>query len=351
MFVCAIAAAASLFVALVARIFVPPGGYAKDAIGALGLLKDLVRLATTRTIDPPISAATRPSSPTPTVTSNPVPPKPAQTLEALQRSCLEASLALHTSYAYSAFELRIGRVPVSYIRPLLATVGRVREELAWGVVRAGVHAQTDQSKPYGDAKPEGHTDDHLSKDELELLATLDDPSRTCADAIGDSITALQGAIGLCYGIKVPGALCQATPRSSTDTHTKEGSPDLKQPKPRVRRSILIGQTSLSAVHAERARLSEARAALQKQLDLVVHNMNNAHMLRMRPRPAGDSRDQSPTRTAGATDATTHHHQLFRKSLYATSLLHVSQFRDINPIILTFCILDLLRNHPSACTYH
>lgn len=342
LFVCAIAAAASLFVALVARIFVPTGGYAKDAIGALGLLKDLVHLATTRTIDPPLSATTRPSSPTPTVTPNPVPPKAAQTLEALQRSCLEASLALHTSYAYSAFELRIGRVPVSHIRPLLATVGRVREELAWGVVRAGVHAQVDQSHLHGGAKPEGHTDDQLSKDELELLATLDDPSRTCADAITDSITALQGAIGLCYGIKVPGALCQIAPRSSVDTQAKEESPNPKQPKPRARRSTLVGGECLSAIHAESVRLSETRDALQKQLDLVVRSMNNAHMLRMRPRHASDSRDGSPTRTVGASDATAHHRQLFRKSLYATSLLHISS-EILRALVLINSVLELHMN--------
>jgi hypothetical protein len=328
LFVCAVAGAASLLVALVARLFVPSGGYAKDAISAFGLLKDMVRLATTQTIDPVPSAT--PSSHSLAAAA------PTRTLEALQRSCLEASLALHSSYAYSAFELRIGRVPISHIRPLLAIVGRVREELAWGVVRAGVHTQASQTGSYVDLKRNGagHCDDQLSREELELLATLDDPCRSCADAITDSITNLQGAIGICYGIRVHEDTVQSTLQSSTEA--KEGA-DIKPPKPRVTRSTEVGRQCLLNVHAERVRLLETRAALQRQLDMVVRNMNNAHMLRTRPRQ--DSREGSPTRTNGASDTTTHHHQLFRKSLYATSLLHVrrSLFVSIPRSCLSFQI--------------
>ncbi|KAH7318022.1 Fusaric acid resistance protein family-domain-containing protein [Rhizoctonia solani] len=322
LFVCTIACAASLFVAFGARIFVPAGGYAKDAINALGLLKDLVHLATTRTIDPPISTFTRPSSPTPTVTEHPVPAQPAQSLEALQRSCLEASLALHTSYAYSAFELRIGRVPINLIRPLLTTVGRVREELAWGVVHA------TQSQP--------QHDDSLSKDELELLATLDDPSRSCADSIEDSISALQCAIGLCFGFHVPGCVCVAKKASSIESGVKEEKH--AHPKPRTGRSAEMSRLCLANIHAERERLADVRNVLRKQLDSVVRDMNDAHMLKTSRETR--SREGSPTRPEQS-----HHNQLFRKSLYATSLLHISS-EITRALTLMLTVLELhMTNRP------
>jgi hypothetical protein len=327
LFVCAVAGAASLVVALVARAFVPNGGYAKDAITALGLLKDLVRLATTRTIDPHLSPSAEPSSPSPTVASTQASTEAlAPTLEALQRCCLDASLTLHTSYAYSAFELRIGRVSVSHIRPLLATVGRVREELAWGVVRAGVHAQSSQEFPFPEtkAKDMAHSEDQLSKEELRLLATLDDPSRACADAIGDNITSLQVAIGICYGIDTtgitqpqPGTPANGEPNAGA---AQNGSVDLNEPK---FGSKGLERRSLLSVHDQRAKLTQARATLKAQLDSVVQNMNTAHMLHALPRHRPDASSGSPDNLPTEHDRTSHHHQLFRKSLYATSLLHVS----------------------------
>ncbi|KAG8705778.1 hypothetical protein FRC11_008787, partial [Ceratobasidium sp. 423] len=319
LFVCTIACAASLFVAFCARIFVPAGGYAKDAINALGLLKDLVHLATTRTIDPPISALTRPSSPTPTAIENPVPAQPAQSLEALQRKCLDASLALHISYAYSAFELRVGRVPISLIKPLLTTVGRVREELAWGVVHA------TQSQP--------QHDDSLCKDELELLATLDDPSRSCADSIEDCISALQCAIGLCYGFHVPGCVCSAKKPSSIESGMKKEEMGHTHPKPRTGRNAEMSRLCLSNIHAERARLTDVQGVLRKQLDSVVKEMNDAHMLKVNE-GAARSRDTSPTRPEER-----HHNQLFRKSLYATSLLHISS-EIIRALTLMLSVLEI-----------
>ncbi|CAE6441134.1 unnamed protein product [Rhizoctonia solani] len=319
LFVCSIACAASLFVAFCARIFVPSGGYAKDAINALGLLKDLVHLATTRTIDPPISTHTRPPSPTPTVIENPVPAQPVQSLEALQHKCLDASLALHTSYAYSAFELRIGRVPINLIKPLLTTIGRVREELAWGVVHA------TQSQP--------QHDDSLSKDELELLATLDDPSRSCADSIEDCISALQCAIGLCYGFHVPGCACLAKKQASIESGVKQQDMGHTHPKPRTGRNAEMSKLCLSNIHAERARLTDVRDVLRKQLDSVVKEMNDAHMLKVNE-GAERSRDASPTRPEER-----HHNQLFRKSLYATSLLHISS-EIIRALTLMLSVLEL-----------
>ncbi|KAG8735520.1 hypothetical protein FRC10_010422 [Ceratobasidium sp. 414] len=339
LFVCAVAGAASLVVALVARIFVPSGGYAKDAISALGLLKDLVRLATTCTIDSPLSPSTRPPSPDPTVTSATILPTP--TLEALQHSCLDASLALHSSYAYSAFELRIGRVHISHIRPLLATVGRMREELAWGVVRAGVHAQGTQGLVVSEnqAKDIAYNDDQLSRDELQLLATLDDPSRACADAIGENITSLQVAIGICYGIDTSGI---AQPKSSEPPKSpaktgifEEGISELKfklGSKARERQSLLD-------VHDQRAKLIQAREALKAQLDWVVHNMNTAHMLHLAPRRGVDASSHSLPTSPTDPNRTSHHHQLFRKSLYATSLLHISS-EIIRAMTLIVSVLEL-----------
>ncbi|KAF8746407.1 Fusaric acid resistance protein-like [Rhizoctonia solani] len=301
LFVCVIASTSSLVVSFGARIFVPAGGYAKDSINALGLLKDLVHLATTRTIDPPISELTRPSSPTLTVTNHPVPTQPAQSIEALQRKCLEASLALHTSYAYSAFELRVGRVPISLIKPLLTTIGR----------------------------------DQLSKEELELLATLDDPSRSCADSIEDSISALQCAIGLCYGFHVPGCVCLSKKPDSIESGVT-GHEKKAHPKPRTGRSAELSKLCVSNIHVERARLTDVQVVLRKQLDSVVKEMNDAHMFKVQ-RSGSKSREGSPTRSS--VGETSHHNQLFRKSLYATSLLHISS--EINrALTLMLSVLEI-----------
>ncbi|KAG8783545.1 hypothetical protein FRC12_019608 [Ceratobasidium sp. 428] len=339
LFVCAVAGAASLAVALVARIFVPGGGYARDAISALGLLKNLVRLATTRTIDFPQSPSSRPLSPDPTVTSATFSPSP--TLESLQQSCLDASLALHSSYAYSAFELRVGRVPVSHIRPLLATVGRMREELAWGVVRAGVHTQGPQGFPFSvnKAKDLAYSDDQLSKDELKLLATLDEPSRTCADTVGDNITSLQIAIGICYGIDTSSIARSKSNDPPTNTIKagiiEEGISELKTKlgsKGRERQCLLD-------VHDQRAKLIQSREALKAQLDWVVHNMNTAHMLHGTPRHEVDASSHSLPTSPTDPNKTSHHHQLFRKSLYATSLLHISS-EIIRAMTLVISVLEL-----------
>lgn len=129
---CAISGTAGLLVALFMRMFTHPGGYAKDTIDALGLLNKLLKLSTQmfeHTPDPTPSALCITSSNAPTI--KPPVAQPEQ-IEALQKACLNASLALHTSYGYSAFEVRIGRVPVRDIKSLLTTVNRVREELAWG---------------------------------------------------------------------------------------------------------------------------------------------------------------------------------------------------------------------------
>ncbi|CAE6374492.1 unnamed protein product [Rhizoctonia solani] len=167
LFAFGVAGAASLVVSLIARIFTHPGGYAKDVLDVLEALKDLVQSSTSQTLF-----------------DN---DKPASQTESLHTKSLDKALALHTSYAYSAYELRIGRVPIKAIKPLLITINRVREELAWGRVPALEGTET----PSGDTM---------------LLAQLDDPCRGCSSAIIDSISTLQAAIGKCYGIKMPNGL-------------------------------------------------------------------------------------------------------------------------------------------------
>ncbi|KAF8758278.1 Fusaric acid resistance protein-like [Rhizoctonia solani] len=138
LFAFGVAGAASLVVSLIARIFTHPGGYAKDVLDVLEALKDLVQSSTSQTLF-----------------DN---DKPASQTESLHTKSLDKALALHTSYAYSAYELRIGRVPIKAIKPLLITINRVREELAWGRVPALEGTET----PSGDTM---------------LLAQLDDPCR------------------------------------------------------------------------------------------------------------------------------------------------------------------------------
>ncbi|KAF8682374.1 Fusaric acid resistance protein-like [Rhizoctonia solani] len=207
LFIFSVAGAASLFVSLVARIFTHPGGYAKDVIDALGILKDLLHNSTSRTFSDLEKSMLR--------------------TETLHSKSLDKALALHTSYAYSAYELRIGRVPIKVIKPLLITVNRIREELAWGNVPALEGWET----PSGDTA---------------LLAELDDPCRACSSAIIDGISTLQAAVGKCYGIKLP-----------NNAH----------------KSIHLNDPLLA-----RTVITNARAELKGTLDSVVHGINKTSTL-------------------------------------------------------------------------
>ncbi|KAF8710315.1 Fusaric acid resistance protein-like, partial [Rhizoctonia solani] len=208
LFAFGVAGAASLVVSLIARIFTHPGGYAKDVIDVLEALKDLVQSSTSQTLF-----------------GN---DKPASQTESLHTKSLDKALALHTSYAYSAYELRIGRVPIKAIKPLLITINRVREELAWGRVPALEGTET----PSGDTM---------------LLAQLDDPCRGCSSAIIDSISTLQAAVGKCYGIKMRNGL-----------HKDVNSNDPL---------------------AARTAVTNARVVLKTSLDSVVHEINKACTLK------------------------------------------------------------------------
>ncbi|KAG9124474.1 hypothetical protein FRC07_011492, partial [Ceratobasidium sp. 392] len=287
LFVCSVAGAASLVVSLVARIFTHPGGYPKDVIDALGRLKQLLELSTAQAFpqqpEPaPANLCLTPSVSTlkTTTTSS----EPPSQIELLQKSCLDASLALHGSYAYSAFELRIGRVPVKDIKPLLTTVNRLREELAWG----------DRSKTYDSSimpilRKRGHRDS-------ALLNELDEPCRTCATTIGDGIAVLQAIVGKCYGIKLP-------PGSNGGGHA----------------------TPFEEPLLCRARIITARAELKSKLDSAVHRANQTR------------RSQDADGLEGAQLPT----QVFQKSLQAASLLHMSS-ELIRALTLAHAILEIHR---------
>ncbi|CAE6538098.1 unnamed protein product [Rhizoctonia solani] len=88
---------------------------------------------------------------------------------------------------------------------------------------------------------------------------------------------------------------------------------------------------LSNIHVERARLADVREVLRRQLDSVVRQMNDAHMLKA---SGIRSREGSPTRPEER-----HHNQLFRKSLYATSLLHISS-EIARALTLMLSVLEL-----------
>ncbi|KAJ1309455.1 hypothetical protein OPQ81_006231 [Rhizoctonia solani] len=207
LFVFSVAGAVSLAVSLVARIFTHPGGYAKDVIDALGILQDLLQSSTSHTFSE---------------NSNSI-----QRTEMLHSKSLDKALALHTSYAYSAYELRIGRVPIKAIKPLLITVNRIREELAWGKVPALEGTET----PSGDSA---------------LLSQLDDPCRACSAAIVNGISILQAAVGKCYGIKLP--------------NNAHKTVHLDDP--------LLARTAIT----------NARMELKMILDSVVHDINKASAL-------------------------------------------------------------------------
>ncbi|KAG8682714.1 hypothetical protein FRC11_014504, partial [Ceratobasidium sp. 423] len=208
LFAFSVAGAASLVISLIARIFTHPGGYAKDVIDALEILRDLLQHSTSQILFDS--------------------EKPISRTEALHAKSLDKALALHTSYAYSAYELRIGRVPIKAIKPLLNTINRIREELAWGKVPALEGSET----------PSG---------ESAMLAQLDDPCKACSSAIIDGISTLQAVVGKCFGIQLPNNAHKAV--------------ELGDP--------LVARTSIT----------NARAELKATLDLVVYEVNKTCTLR------------------------------------------------------------------------
>ncbi|KAH7318018.1 hypothetical protein B0J17DRAFT_686585 [Rhizoctonia solani] len=208
LFAFSVAGGASLIVSLIARIFTHPGGYAKDVIEVLEIIKDLLQYSTSQAL----SESEKPVLPT----------------ETLHTKSLDKALALHISYAYSAYELRIGRVPIKAIKPLMITVNRIREELAWGKTPAQEGTETPSA-------------------ESLMLTQLDEPCRVCLSAIADGISTLQAAIGKCFTIKLPNNAHKAV--------------DLNDP--------LIARNSLT----------DARAKLKATLDSVVHEINKTSTLR------------------------------------------------------------------------
>ncbi|QRV85726.1 fusaric acid resistance-like protein [Ceratobasidium sp. AG-Ba] len=290
LFICSIPGAASLLVSLAARIFTHPGGYPKDVIDALSRLKSLLELSTARAFGQPDNDQSRNdlhlTPTTSTVNTFTTSTEPPSQIEDLQKSCLNDSLALHTSYAYSAFELRIGRVPVKDIKPLLNTVNRIREELAWG----------DGSKNYSSLlSPDMHKRKIRDRGPLD---ELDEPSRVCASALGNGISVLQAVVGKCYGIKL-------------------GS----------------GQTTFEEPLICREKIISARAELKARLDSAVHRANQIG------RVMDDEYEQEEVDIA--TVATIHDNILFQKSLQVTSLLHMSS-ELIRALTLAHAILEIHR---------
>ncbi|KAG8716920.1 hypothetical protein FRC09_015010 [Ceratobasidium sp. 395] len=293
LFVCSVAGAASLVVSLVARIFTHPGGYPKDVIDALGRLKSLLELSTAqafpqRQAPPNTDLCLTPSaSSLKTITTSSEPPSQ---IEALQKSCLDDSLTLHGSYAYSAFELRIGRVPVKDIKPLLNTINRLREELAWG----------DRSKsPSSSIVPNLRK---RGKADTALLNELDDPCRACALTIGEGLFVLQAIVGKCYSVKLQ-------PSSNNSTSDAQTTP-----------------TPFEEPLSCRARIITVRAELKAKLDSAVHGVNQTR----RSIQGSDDLESAQLPT-----------QLFQKSLHATSLLHMSS-ELIRALTLAHAILEIHR---------
>ncbi|CUA73277.1 Protocadherin alpha-C1 [Rhizoctonia solani] len=202
LFAFSIAGAASLFVSLVAGLFTRPGGYANDLVDVLEIIKDLLHHSTSQMLTNGEKSTLQTGT--------------------LHSKNLEKALALHTSYAYSVYELRVGKVPIKAIKPLLITVNRIREELAWGKAPALEGTETPSR-------------------ESSTLAQLDDPCSACAIAIADGISTLQAAVGKCFGIQLP-----------NDTHK---TIDLDDP--------LMAQTNIA----------NARAGLKAALSSIVHETN------------------------------------------------------------------------------
>ncbi|CAE6402254.1 unnamed protein product [Rhizoctonia solani] len=202
LFAFSIAGAASLLVSLVAQLFTHPGGYANDLVDVVEIIKDLLQHSTSQTITNGQKSTLQTGT--------------------LHSKSLDKALALHISYAYSVYELRVGKVPVKAIKPLLITVNRIREALAWGKAPALEGTETPSR-------------------ESSTLAQLDDPCSACAIAIADGISTLQAAVGKCFGIRLP-----------NDTHK---TIDLDDP--------LMAQTNIE----------NARAGLKAALNSIVHETN------------------------------------------------------------------------------
>ncbi|THH26360.1 hypothetical protein EUX98_g7828 [Antrodiella citrinella] len=60
-------------------------------------------------------------------------PEEREVHNALQASLLTTSIKLNETYSQAAFELRIGRLSLRSIRPLISSIEHIRRELAWGM--------------------------------------------------------------------------------------------------------------------------------------------------------------------------------------------------------------------------
>ncbi|KAI0047054.1 hypothetical protein FA95DRAFT_1493111 [Auriscalpium vulgare] len=68
-----------------------------------------------------------------------LPTETAANFKALMTSLLPQSVLLNTAYAQAAFELRVGRLSVQSLKPLIGIVEHIRRELSWGRSPAEYH--------------------------------------------------------------------------------------------------------------------------------------------------------------------------------------------------------------------
>ncbi|KAJ8515521.1 hypothetical protein ONZ45_g7066 [Pleurotus djamor] len=128
---------------------------------------------------------------------------------------LKLSVALNQSYAQATFELRIGRVGVKSIKPLIGTIEHIRRELSWGI---------SYPRPTHLSSPE----------EADIIQAFRGPASELGDAILVAIKACEHSVSACF---------ESTRFTSSRSLVNEKS-QLQEASNRLQKAILTARGEL-----------------------------------------------------------------------------------------------------------
>ncbi|KAJ3777872.1 hypothetical protein FB446DRAFT_77222 [Lentinula raphanica] len=94
------------------------------------------------------------------------------------------AVALNSSYQQASFELRVGRIGVKSIKPLISTVEHLRRELSWGMMFPQLENQDTPSDKFVDT----------------ITSSFYQPTTDMGHAILDSISLIRAVVIKCYDV-------------------------------------------------------------------------------------------------------------------------------------------------------
>ncbi|KDQ53035.1 hypothetical protein JAAARDRAFT_61594 [Jaapia argillacea MUCL 33604] len=140
-------------------------------------------------------------------------PQTAGRLQAIHDQLSKKSLTLNATYARAAFELRIGRLGVKSIKPLIGIIEHLRRELSWGMsfYRAGFPQLDDQSDQASSIFRVPALD--LGHAILASMKAVQDVTLTCFDSPGSHASALSSEKATLHGVSQKLMFAQQEARS------------------------------------------------------------------------------------------------------------------------------------------